>query len=409
MYDNSNILKLMEDIKAEEPDKKLKAIKKVVYFFEYETPFKVLQQLLKGSTDLKEEIKPLISIYNLVVNTLSELLSSNEDNVVSYAVRALGKIGTGNIINDLLRTIREHENIDLRVNAIKAIGNIKDIKAVPFLAELASGDNDTIREAAIAELEELSRFFPLDTKTVKAVESLKDDTNKNVRYWANRILSYTHNPKSCNGYPLNNKTSFLYHGPRKIPVYLPINDHIIKSTIKNVIGRPFVTLRDLLIAIIENNTILMARILLDNWRQRGFKKLLIQWLSDKGKSIFLRVVTAYAIIAIRNDFGNVQEKLVLALENIIKDRDEHLEIVELSKRIAEEFCGRLIQGKNTFDKGISLLSEIIEHIPATIAPFDYIHLVVTEKIMVGHIQINNKTYLDYDKGIFFAQKKLEFI
>jgi len=105
MDDFHNILQLTDDLKLEDPHKRLKTSQDLVRIFQYTDTFKILKILLRENNNLTESIKPLLQSYSLLIKTLIRFLDDPDDEVVFKVIYTLGKVGDKQVdLPPLLRT-----------------------------------------------------------------------------------------------------------------------------------------------------------------------------------------------------------------------------------------------------------------------------------------------------------------
>lgn len=95
------------------------------------------------------------------VQYLTPLLEHNETRIKGVTAIALGKIGSTEAVDALLKTYPKHpsylkedtkQSKDLRVLWIQALGRTRDQQATDFLTEIKDDPNTQIRQAAIKAL-----------------------------------------------------------------------------------------------------------------------------------------------------------------------------------------------------------------------------------------------------------------
>jgi HEAT repeat protein len=90
-----------------------------------------------------------------VIKTLCRLIATGNEVVRCYVSRALGVLGNANTIPILVQCLRD-EDIDVSIDAANALGNIRNVDAIPPLLESLKHDPNS--EVKIAIVEALSKI-----------------------------------------------------------------------------------------------------------------------------------------------------------------------------------------------------------------------------------------------------------
>lgn len=182
---------LLHGIKSKDSNVRAEVAQGIGNVLKYNNLFKVLNQILRDKDNFIQEIKSLLDIFNLSIQALIELLSDSVDDVVFEAVCALGDMKAKESFSYLVKILEDRDTASLKTQTIIALEELEDARAIPILRNLTSTKNDEIREYATMALFRLSQLFTFDQETISALKNLSNDSDRNVRQWANYALGWS--------------------------------------------------------------------------------------------------------------------------------------------------------------------------------------------------------------------------